>query len=502
MQLEQLRARAQAFTEAVAREGYLAYAGHQEEARLQAIYDAYAELTSADALALCREHFRATVPGSEAHRAARMLLDWAVDAQTGRVLAPLDEREITLENSGLVQTADGRTVPYQRVAIDIMNTTDRHERNALDAGRAAFVRDTLAPLRRERIQRERDTVESLGIADGYNATFEALTTISLGALGGACDAFLRDTAPLWHELLGAQLRAAGIPRDEATRADALALFRLQQFDDAFPSTAMTAAVRRNCEELRLDPSAAGHVTLDLDDRPGKRARAFCSPVRVPEEVYLVLRPHGGQSDWGTLLHELGHALHFGYTRADLPFEYRWLGDNSVTEGYAMLFDHRLLSAAWLVRYTGLGRGRAAEYVRLAAVEELHFVRRYCAKLLYEIQVYGGTVAGSALPDLYAQTLGEATGFRYRREDAFIDLDPRFYAARYLRAWQLQAVLDEALTERFDEDWWRNPAAGPWIIGELFGEGQREGADELALRVAHRALSFTPVARRIETLLGG
>ena len=39
-----------------------------------------------------------------------------------------------------------------------------------------------------------------------------------------------------------------------------------------------------------------------------RSRAFCAPVRVPHEVYLVLRPHGGQTDWTTFLHELGHAL--------------------------------------------------------------------------------------------------------------------------------------------------------------------------------------------------
>ena len=70
-----------------------------------------------------------------------------------------------------------------------------------------------------------------------------------------------------------------------------------------------------------------------------------------------MRPHGGQTDYNTLLHELGHALHFGYMREDYPFEYRWLGDNSVTEAYAMLFDHRMLNREWLLRYTELGRHR-------------------------------------------------------------------------------------------------------------------------------------------------
>ena len=112
-------------------------------------------------------------------------------------------------------------------------------------------------------------------------------------------------------------------------------------------------------------------------------------------------------------------------------------------------------------------------------------------------------AGLRSPDLYVDDAERAPpDFRYRPEDAFVDLDPRYYSTRYLRAWQLQAVLDETLTERFNDDWWRNPAAGPWIAGELFAEGQRESADELALRVAGAKLSFAPVIRAAESLLAG
>ncbi len=99
-----------------------------------------------------------------------------------------------------------------------------------------------------------------------------------------------------------------------------------------------------------------------------------------------------------------------------------------------------------------------------------------------------------------ETLTTATGFRYQLADAFLDVDPRFYAARYLRAWMLQALLNESLCERFNEDWWRNPHAGPWIEAELFGHGQRELATEQAARVAGRELSFGPLIRSVEGML--
>ena len=107
-----------------------------------------------------------------------------------------------------------------------------------------------------------------------------------------------------------------------------------------------------------------------------------------------------------------------------------------------------------------------------------------------------------MPALYAERLTAATGFRYSPDDAYSDVDPRFYAGRYLQAWQLQSIIAGALTERFDEDWWRNPRSGPWLRDSLFAEGQRETAGELASRVAGRPLDFAPLITAIERLVEG
>jgi hypothetical protein len=59
------------------------------------------------------------------------------------------------------------------------------------------------------------------------------------------------------------------------------------------------------------------------------------------------------------------------------------------------------------------------------------------------------------------------------------------------------LLTETLIQRFNEDWWRNPKSGPWIIAELYAEGQKELAQELATRVSDSALGFGPLVRAIE-----
>lgn len=501
LSLGRLRAEGEALSQEISREYYEAQAGLKRTAELQPIYARHADVLTDEALAMTRELFRAAPPGSEDQRVARLLLDWGADAQVSRTLAPLDEREIAWESSAALTLPDGERMPYQRAAIAMANAADRDRRLTIEHARAKLVAAELGPLRRERFAREKEATDALEIAPTYIATFIALSGIDLAALGAQCEQFLRDTQAMWDDVRRDVVRARlAINPDEATRADVLYLMRGVEFDPYFPSAAMEPTIRGQVTEMGLDPVAGGRVIYDTGDREGKRARAFCAPVRIPQEVYLVLRPHGGQQDWRTFLHELGHALHFGYTRPDYPFEFRWLGDNSVTESYAMLFDHLLQTPGWLRRYTSLGKTQLPAFLRQVGFEELQFLRRYCAKLIYEAALYGGEVPWRSLPDLYAQTLTDATGFRYDRADAFVDVDARFYAARYLRAWQLQALLGETLIERFDEDWFRNPRAGPWIVEQLFAEGQRELAQELAARVGGRELSFGPLVRATEALL--
>jgi hypothetical protein len=499
--LDLLRTRGEAFLRDVSREYYSSHAGLKASAELQPIYERHRAAFGDESLELAMALLTSSKPGSEEHRSGRMLVEWQIESRVGRELAPLEEREIAWEGEAVVRLADGGAEPYRRASITIANTRDARERRALDDARAALVEAELAPMRQERLSREKEFVEKMAVAPSYLDTFDALAGVRVRDLRDDCAAFLRDTQSMWDDVLPEFLkRGLGITPSEATRADAVALMRAPEFDGGFPAEAMEREVRRQVTEMGASPDAGGRVRYDTGDRPGKRARAFCAPVVIPDEVYLVIRPHGGQNDWQTLLHELGHALHFANIDMSMPFEFRWLGDNSITESYAMLFDHRMKDRGWLARYTQLGKADLPRYLRAAGFEELQFLRRYCAKLIYEVELYGGRVPWRALPDLYVETLSGATGFQYQRADAFVDVDPHFYSARYLRAWQLQSLIAESLVERFNADWWRNPAAGPWIVRELFSHGQRELAEEQARRVAGKPLSFAPLVTSIERLL--
>jgi len=479
----ELRRRGEGMCGELGLESYRTGAGLAAESHFAEIFGRYPDLADQQAVEAARGH--------------RELLEWVVDNRVGRAVAALDDQLHAWEARATILLPGGETLPYQRAAIEIANEPQRPRRLAVEASRRAVLKEPAA-IRRQRLSLERELLATLGMGDQV-ATRSALCGVDLASLGEACAAFLAATADLYHETLRDVLRLElSLAPGDADRADAAYLFRGAGYDEFFPGSELVTTARRQLAEMGLDAEAGGRIRYDADDRERKRARAFCSPVRVPDEVYLVIRPFGGQTDYRAFWHELGHAQHFANIARDLPFEHRWLGDNSVTEAFAMLFEHMVFAPSWLRRYTGLTGERQGAFRRSQAFALLAILRRYAAKLRYELELHRAPSL-EAGATAYAPLLSEATGFRYAPEDALLDLDDGFYAARYLRAWQLEALLEASLRERFDEDWFRNPRCGQWLL-ELFSRGQRDDAASLAGAVLGHALDFGPLAARAEAAL--
>ena len=143
---------------------------------------------------------------------------------------------------------------------------------------------------------------------------------------------------------------------------------------------------------------------------------------MPDEVYLVIAPTGGRDDYGALFHEGGHTEHYANTDPGLAFEFRHLGDNSVTESFAFLLEHLTEDRDWLRHQLGVeDPERVAAHARAV---KLLFLRRYAAKLAYELELHGAGAALSKMPARYAELVdrgdsrplaaGELAGRRGRR----------------------------------------------------------------------------------------
>lgn len=429
----------------------------------------------------------------------RLLLDNLWMARSVRAIAPAYQKIVHWCATRTIDVGGGRRMDFNQASSLITNTGDTCERHRIDDARAAAVATELVPLLIDQFEAQKADARRLGLGP-FIRVWERLKALSLPELIADANQFLADTAELWARTSREVLGSHGAAARDLTRADALAIFRFPAFDALFPAARREQVVLSFVRSIGLDPLAEGRIRIDCESRPGKYPRAFCAPVRVPGEVHLVTSPgFGGPQEWSVLLHEIGHALHYANTDPSLPLENRRLGDMAVTEAYAMLFANLLLNPLWLERHAGI-TDRAVAFSRAQNVHELYQLRRYCARLTYEQELYDEAADYDRLPGRYAELLTEATGIRHRPEDAFLDVDASFYTTNYIRARMLRPVLRAALEEQFGVPWWADPGAGRWLVDVLFSHGNRWSADELARRLSGRPLSFRALRESIETAL--
>jgi len=203
----------------------------------------------------------------------------------------------------------------------------------------------------------------------------------------------------------------------------------------------------------------------------------------------VIYPRGGQDDYESFFHELGHALHFAHVDAALPFESRCLDDSAVTEAWAFTLESLASHPLWIDAFLREKPGK--DFFRAIKLAKLFLVRRYAAKIAYEIALWRARdLAG--LADRYVALLRDATGAAYPPEGFLADVDPGLYVARYLRGWMLSAQIVETLRERFDEGWFRRPQAGAWLRDEWRMGAIR--AHDLSARIGWPALDAGALTR--------
>jgi hypothetical protein len=486
-EIDALSADADRFLAELDEESYLHFAGLKETYDIAPIYKRHERLTQLDtALAL-----GASVDGD---RRRRELWKFACSGYLGNFVSEEAERVAELEAT-LTATVDGEEIPFRMLKPRLMNEEDRDVRERVEAARNDLTDEHLNALELQAaqvVQRETRRLGAVTYADLYRSFGFALDD-----LAEQCRRLLADTEDLWVEAGDRFFRSrVGIGLAEIERWDVGRAWRGAGWDPAFPRDRMLPALEGTLADLGIDLRAQENVELDLEDRPTKDPRAFCVPIEVPGRVVLVMKPQGGPDDWRALFHEAGHMEHFAHTDASLSPEERRLGDNAVTEGWAMVLEYLTTDPVWLERR--LDFPRPYEFAGEGAVQLLWLARRYSAKLLYELEFHSAEDL-TALQPRYVELLGEATKVEPAAADYLGDIDDGFYASEYLRAWAFEAQLRAYLRERFGNAWFTRREAGS-VLRELWAEGQKPTADELLREVTGEKLELAAVGDRVREAL--
>jgi len=494
--LETYRRRAEEFVGALDSEYYQHFSGRKPVCDTAAVYDRYPELFTREAVDELEALYRGTVE-EEAKRRLAYLIAFTVDGFMGEQTKHLVDEIANTEGSTTIEV-DGETIGLRQAGVVQGNEASAARRARIQGARLAATEEHLNPLLERHWRRCHDLAADLGYPN-YMELYSEVKGLDYGLLRAELEGFLRDTAGVYERAMDRLVRQRlGITLAQLTYADVPYLWRAPGFDDVFTADGLVPALRHTLAGMHIDLDAQTNVHLDTEVRELKSPRAFCAPVRVPDEIYLVVLPHGGQDDYAALLHEAGHTEHFAHTSPELPFEYRHLGDNAVTEAFAFIFDHLVVNRRWLARY--LQFTDADDFVRFASINDLCFMRRYAAKLAYETELHTQTGELRGMAAEYSRRLSEAIMVDVPEQMYLVDVDDGFYCASYLRAWMLEGALRMMLQDRHGMDWFTNDAAGAWLK-ELWSYGQHFTAEKLLLKQGGGRLDTDPLRHHFERALG-
>ncbi|MGA9770836.1 MAG: hypothetical protein WBV94_17480 [Blastocatellia bacterium] len=472
------------FNTACLREQYLFHSGQKSGLEIAPIYERYSDLFSLDSITRLKQSMKDTPEHFETERASlNRLLAFAVEQFLENSVKELTQSISKYEVAAAIESR-GREMTFHDAAAALTTEQDRPSRLAIYQKRLAVIEDS-NDLRAERHARLHTAARSLRYAS-YTSLFENLRRIDYEALARESETLLARTDSLYIARLDEGLRRdIGIRIEEAERPDCTYFAHLTGYDERFPAERLLEVYRGTMAGLGIQVDEQKNIEIDSLARPRKNCRAFCMPISVPNDIRLVIRPTGGQSDYQSLFHESGHAQHYAWSSEGLRPEFKHTGDYALTETYAFLFNHLISDRAWLTEFLGFRDNQ--DFIRSSMLARLITVRRHIAKLIYERELHAGEdLARSA--QVYAELQTDATKFKTGPTEFLFDLDDGFYSASYVRAWAFEVQLREHLKTRFGQQWWASRRAGNFLK-EIWETGDRYTADEMAAQIGTGPVTF-------------
>ncbi len=488
--IEPIRAELEKFTQEMEKEHYDNLSGQKEDLNATAIYDKYNGIFTDETLVDEVKGRRAYQRGPDRMR-MNYLYSMLLSSYIGRTTAGLTDKISTMETKLEVE-AEGKKIPFRYSAVALANEPDHSKREAIDKAREP-VFDEINPLRLEVLNKEHELAAALGY-ENYVEMCQDASGIDLYGLRKQMQNVLSRTDRLYSRYFN--LACSNILKlnpSDVRKHDIGFLFRAKDMDRFFSQEGMLKALNGTLDGMGLPLRDNPNITMDTEGREKKSPRAFCCAIKVPRQVVLCIMPQGGRTDYRALFHEMGHSLHFSFVDAGMPFEFKYLGDNSVTEAYAFLFEHLISDKAWLTAFMGMGEVDVTDVALFMNFEKLYMVRRYAAKLIYELELHSGVQSPEKQ---YASILESALKFKHPEAHYLSDVDPGFYCANYLRAWMFEVQLRSVLADKFGSAWWKEKECG-LFLREMWSSGQKYTADQHAKGLGYYGIDEYPLIKEME-----
>jgi hypothetical protein len=487
--------RLRAYVYESAEEGRAVRVGEKGVSEQAAIVERYADLFTGKQLEALRRVEESQSDPTDRERVRRL----RKSCESGLVFAELAPLQDALVNAELQAQVEfrGESLPLRSARAQVALLPDYSDREELGKS-SADVSATLNGQRLELLTTAENlraelsgTIDPVARADDEKGiSIRHLADVLAEAAATASDTYDEVRHRWLDRLLGPQRER------QPASYHAAYVHRLTPLAHVYAKDRASAVCIKTLSDIGLD--LIGHPTIrtDLDDRPQKTPRPCVIASDPPAVVHLITRALGGLQDYQGLLHEAGHAFHYAGCDPTLPYAFRALSrDYALTEIYSFICEAITREKGWLSRHFELSQDEVSEHVEAVRFLHTFIVRRYSAKLQFELEFWSRFAGNGGTPDGYVERLTEATGFVHRSSSYLVDMDAGFYSADYLRGFVRAAQLRSYLVEHVGEDWWCRRETGAFLR-ELFKEGTKPSNEEIADRIGFAADDAGPLVAEL------
>ena len=484
------------FNSQLNREQYLFHSGQKETPETKYLYSEFNDLFSAITITTLQKELAATSPARETDQAAiKLLLANARHEKIQAQVRDLDE-EINDYEAHATIIYEGEPLSFHAASAKLKHEPDPKKRHELSARRAEIIKGA-QDLHAERLEKLHTAASDSG-SENYLALYQESRGVDYNKLAAQMQQFLSFTESKYVAVFSAHLlQSAHISMDEATQADLGYMQQLKKFAPHFPAWQLLPAYRETFSGLGISTYKQTNIVFDDQSRVRKNSEAAHFPLLVPDEIQIVFTPADGQRKFQALLHEAGYAQQFAWTSRHLFPEFQFTGDGATREAFALLFAALVGDERWLADTLHFHESR--DFRHALAVQKLLHVRRYAAKLSYEVELHAGKLATTA-GARYAELLTDAVRVKYDDTEHLRNVSEAFYSADFLRASAFEAQLREQLKTKYGSRWWTMRKAGETLI-DLWNTGGRYKVEELAKMIDLGDLSYDWLAEECLRNLG-
>jgi hypothetical protein len=426
LDLDTIRQRVEAFCQSLYHAMHRCHIGKSSQLPLQQLF-ADAAIFDKQTVAILRE---ALLTASPAERGPlQRLFHFVAEGALRRALLPFDQT--------IAQHYDQLPFPGTWAAHDAIFVLHLAENRLPPEAVAA-----LLPLHQQRWDALLQEMRDLGFVD-ISAYWQQTLGIDLADLVTRAEHHLAQT----HAEYLHGLRSLG---EFSSRQQLEQALRLDQFGLLFPEAELVPMMEDTLYHLGVDITRQPNLVLEVNrELPTGSTMAF--PVRVPEEIYVVVAPSGGVDAYTQALHVTGMILPRLLISPEAPWVQRRLLDHSIQQAHGALLAGLLQNAAWLSDLLGFPEEELPRFSRLVGLRRLYCLRRAAARLIFAMDYSLGQAD-------YVDTFTQALGVPHQPADLALDMGS---LRRSLQTWQgLQAGfrLEESILQRFGPAWYRDPAA--------------------------------------------